>query len=124
MRISAERRDELLPDAAPSSPGGGRLLQQRGIDQPQVIEELKIGYAPGLCLSHGLKALGYLLCDLQQAGLVNADGLDTFSHRVVSLWRRTYMAVVLGRPRHTFPARRQRRTLCWDLVKHCPKSFS
>jgi DNA primase len=59
-------------------------LQQRGIQQPQVIEELAIGYAPGgRCLRQWLTSLGYLLGDLQQAGLVNAAGYDTFSHRVV-----------------------------------------
>jgi hypothetical protein len=59
-------------------------LLQRGIQQPQVIEELAIGYAPGgRCLRQWLTSLGYLPSDLQQAGLVNAAGYDTFSHRVV-----------------------------------------
>ena len=59
-------------------------LQQRGIQQPQVIEELAIGYARGgRCLRQWLTSLGDALGDLQQAGLVNAAGYDTFSHRVV-----------------------------------------
>ena len=64
-------------------PEAATYLQQRGIQQPQVIEELEIGYAPGRCLRHWLMTLGYALGDLQQAGLVNATGYDTFSHRVV-----------------------------------------
>jgi DNA primase len=64
-------------------PEAAAYLQQRGIDQPQVIEELEIGYAPGLCLRHWLMTLGYSLGDLQQAGLVNAAGHDTFCQRVV-----------------------------------------
>ena len=58
-------------------------LQQRGINQPQVIDELGIGYAPGRCLRHWLMTMGYSPADLQQAGLVNAEGYDTFSHRIV-----------------------------------------
>lgn len=64
-------------------PEAAAYLLQRGIQQPQVIEELEIGYAPGRCLRFWLSTLGYLLDDLQQAGLVNAAGYDTFSHRVV-----------------------------------------
>ena len=33
-------------------------LQQRGINQPQVIDELGIGYAPGHCLRHWLMTMG------------------------------------------------------------------
>jgi DNA primase len=58
-------------------------LQQRGINQPQVIDELGIGYAPGRCLRHWLMTMGYSPADLQQAGLVNAEGYDTLSHRIV-----------------------------------------
>jgi DNA primase len=58
-------------------------LQQRGIYQPQVSDELGIGYAPGRCLCHWLITMGYSLPDLQQAGLVNAEGYDTYSHRIV-----------------------------------------
>jgi DNA primase len=58
-------------------------LQQRGIVQPQILEELRIGYAPGRCLRHWLTTLGYSWNELQQAGLVNGSGMDTFSHRIV-----------------------------------------
>src|SRR5260370_5691792 len=50
-------------------------LQQRGIQQPQVIEDLGIGYAPGgRCLRQWLTTLGYLLGALQRVGLLNAAG--------------------------------------------------
>ena len=58
-------------------------LQQRGLHQCEVIEELRIGYAPGRCLRAWLTSLGYPLESLQQAGLVNAEGHDTYSHRIV-----------------------------------------
>jgi len=84
------RGGSLLTDAASfyrvqlhRHPEAAAYLQHRGIHQPEVIEELAIGYAPGRCLRHWLTTLGYSLSELQQAGLVNAAGLDTFSHRVV-----------------------------------------
>ena len=58
-------------------------LQQRGLHQSEVIEELRIGYAPGRCLRAWLTSLGYPLESLQQAGLVNAEGQDTYSHQIV-----------------------------------------
>jgi DNA primase len=58
-------------------------LQQRGLHQSEVIEELRIGYAPGRCLRAWLTSLGYPLESLQQAGLVNAEGQDAYSHRIV-----------------------------------------
>ena len=58
-------------------------LLQRGLHQAEVIEELRIGYAPGRCLRAWLTSLGYPLESLQQAGLVNAEGQDTYSHRIV-----------------------------------------
>ena len=49
-------------------------LLQRGLHQAEVIEELRIGYAPGRCLRAWLTSLGYSLESLQQAGLVNPEG--------------------------------------------------
>ena len=58
-------------------------LHQRGVRSPEVIEHMRIGYAPGGCLRGWLMQLGYSLAVLRQAGLVNATGYDTFSHRIV-----------------------------------------
>jgi len=60
-----------------------RYLQQRGICESEMIDDLEIGYAPGLCLRQWLMTLGYSLSELQRTGLVNATGHDTFSHRIV-----------------------------------------
>ena len=103
-------------------PEAAAYLQQRGIDQPQVIEELEIGYAPGLCLRHWLKALGYSLGDLQQAGLVNANGLDTFSHRVVfPLESNLYGRSIGNAAAHRFLPGAKGGLYAWDRVKHCPE---
>jgi DNA primase len=58
-------------------------LLRRGLHRADVIEELRIGYAPGRCLRAWLTSLGYSLESLQQAGLVNIEGYDTYSHRIV-----------------------------------------
>jgi DNA primase len=58
-------------------------LYQRGVREPELIEHMRIGYAPGGCLRAGLMQLGYSLQTLRQAGLVTASGYDAYSHRVV-----------------------------------------
>jgi DNA primase len=58
-------------------------LQQRGVNQPDVIEQLCIGYAPGRCLRGWLTSLGYSHESLRKAGLVNAQGQDSYSRRIV-----------------------------------------
>ena len=58
-------------------------LNQRGVRSPEVIENMRIGYAPGSCLRGWLTQLGYSLQALRQAGLVTAAGYDTYRHRVV-----------------------------------------
>jgi DNA primase len=64
-------------------PEATAYLAQRGVQQPEVIEQMRIGYAPGRCLRAWLISLGYPLCDLQQAGVVTREGLDTFARRIV-----------------------------------------
>ena len=50
-------------------------LYQRGVRSPELIEHMRIGYAPGGCLRGWLTQLGYPLQALRQAGLVTAAGL-------------------------------------------------
>jgi len=47
-------------------------LHQRGVRSPELIEHMRIGYAPGGCLRGWLMQLGYPLPTLRQAGLVTA----------------------------------------------------
>src|SRR5438552_2244419 len=58
-------------------------LYQRGVRSPEVIEHMRIGYAPGGCLRGWLTQLGYSVEALRQAGLVTASGYDSYRHRVV-----------------------------------------
>jgi DNA primase len=58
-------------------------LDQRGIHSWEVIEHMRIGYAPGGCLRSCLMQLGYPLSVMQRAGLVHAAGHDSYSRRIV-----------------------------------------
>src|SRR2546425_6436911 len=58
-------------------------LYQRGIRSPELIEHMRIGYAPGGCLRGWLTQLGYPLQALRQAGLVTTSGNDAYMHRDV-----------------------------------------
>jgi DNA primase len=58
-------------------------LHQRGIRSPELIEHMRIGYAPGGCLRGWLTQLGYPLSALRGAGLVTAVGYDAYKHRIV-----------------------------------------
>jgi DNA primase len=53
-------------------------LAARGIHDRSVIEEMRIGYAPGVCLRGYLTRLGYDRQALQQRGLTDERGRDTF----------------------------------------------
>jgi hypothetical protein len=58
-------------------------LAERGVRQPELVEQMRIGYAPGRCLRAWLMSIGYALRDLQQAGVVTLEGFDAFAHRIV-----------------------------------------
>jgi len=103
-------------------PEAAAYLQQRGIHQPEVIEEFAIGYAPGRCLRHWLITLGYSLGELQQAGLVNAAGLDSFSHRIVFPVQANLYARAIGNAAaHRFLPGGKGGLYGWERVKHCPE---
>jgi DNA primase len=58
-------------------------LHQRGIRSPELIEHMRIGYAPGGCLRGWLTQLGYPPSALRRAGLVTAADYDAYRHRIV-----------------------------------------
>lgn len=64
-------------------PEAVQYLEQRGLRHPAVIEELGIGYAPGGNLHHHLATQGYSFDLLLETGLINNQGRDTFSRRVI-----------------------------------------
>src|SRR5271167_3354456 len=62
-------------------PEARRYLQQRGLRDPALIKELRIGYAPGASLRRHLTAQGYSFDLLRRVGLLNSQGRDAFYGR-------------------------------------------
>lgn len=58
-------------------------LDQRGIRSPEVIEHMRIGYAPGRRLRSWLTQLGYPLSGPQRAGLITTAGYNSYIRRSV-----------------------------------------
>ena len=98
-------------------------LYQRGVRSPEVIEHMRIGYAPGGCLRGWLMQSGYPLQVLRQAGLVTASGYDSFRHRVVfplegNLYGRSLSAVA---PPHRFLPGLKGGLYSWDQARLYPE---
>jgi len=58
-------------------------LDQRGVRSSEIIEHMRLGYAPGGSLRSWLTQLGYPLALLRRAGLVNGAGYDSYIRRIV-----------------------------------------
>jgi len=67
-------------------------LQDRGLRSSELIEHMRIGYAPGGCLRGWLTRLGYPLPALRQAGLVSAVGYEPTCIASSSRWKAISMA--------------------------------
>jgi len=64
-------------------PEAAEYLNQRGLHDPGLIEELGIGYAAGGTLHRHLARRGHCFEQLLEAGLINGQGRDTFCRRVI-----------------------------------------
>ena len=64
-------------------PEATEYLQKRGLQDPDLITELRLGYAPGGNLRRHLADFGYSLDLLLRAGLINSQGRDTFCRRII-----------------------------------------
>lgn len=98
-------------------------LHQRGVHSPELIAQLRIGYAPGGCLRGWLMQLGYSRVALRQAGLVTAAGYDTFTHRIVfplegNLYGRSLSASALP---HRFLPGAKGGLYGWEQVRRYPE---
>jgi DNA primase len=98
-------------------------LDQRGIRSPELIEHMRIGYAPGGCLRGRLIDLGYSLSALRQAGLVTAAGYDTYVRRIVfpleaNLYGRSISA---SAPPHRFLPGTKGGLYGWEQARHVPE---
>ena len=98
-------------------------LHQRGVRSPELIEHMRIGYAPGGCLRGWLTQLGYSLHTLHQAGLVTTAGYDAYKHRLVfplegNLYGRSISATA---PPHRFLPGAKGGLYSWEHVCRYPK---
>src|SRR5262245_43551472 len=97
-------------------------LYERGIRSSDLIEHMRIGYAPGGCLRGWLTQLGYSLLALRQTGLVTAAGYDAYRHRVVfplegNLYGRSLSAAA---PPHRFLPGAKGGLYSWDQARLYP----
>ena len=98
-------------------------LCQRGVRSPELIEHMRIGYAPGGCLRGWLAQLGFPLQVLRQAGLVTGAGYDAYKHRIVfplesNLYGRSIAATA---PPHRFLPGSKGGLYSWDHVHRYPE---
>jgi DNA primase len=98
-------------------------LDQRGVHSSEVIEHMRIGYAPGACLRSWLTQLGYPLSVLRQAGLVNAAGYDSYIRRIVfpldgNLYGRSVRS---SSSPHLFMPGSKGGLYLWEHVRRCPE---
>jgi DNA primase len=97
-------------------------LCQRGICSPELIEHMRIGYAPGGCLRAWLTQLGYPLESLRQTGLVTGVGYDAYVRRIVfplesNLYGRSLSA---SAPPHRFLPGEKGGLYAWEQVRQYP----
>jgi len=98
-------------------------LYQRGVRSPELIEHMRIGYAPGGCLCGWLAQLGFPVETLRQAGLVTGAGYDAYIHRIVfpleaNLYGRSLSAAA---PAHRFLPGAKGGLYLWEQVQQCPE---
>lgn len=104
-----------------------RYLAQRGLRDPELIKELRIGYAPGGMLRRHLTAQGFSCDLLRRLGLLNPQGCDTFYRRVIFPCCRGGRVVNLyGRSitadfAHRFLPGSKGGLYAWEHVQQCPE---
>jgi DNA primase len=97
-------------------------LDQRGLHSPEVIEHMRIGYAPGGCLRGWLTQLGYPLSVLRSAGLVTEAGYDSCIRRIIfplksNLYGRSIRS---SAPAHRFLPGSKGGLYLWEQVRRYP----
>ena len=102
---------------------GVAYLEQRGLHTAEVVEHMRIGYAPGRCLRAWLQQLGYPLSALRQARLVDDSGYDAYTHRIVfplegNLYGRSILDSAAP---HRFLPGGKGGLYAWDQVRRCPE---
>jgi DNA primase len=97
-------------------------LDQRGVHSHEVIEHMRIGYAPGRGLRSWLMQLGYPSSALRQAGLITAAGYDSYIRCIIfplesNLYGRSIRSSALP---HRFMPGSKGGLYLWEQVRRCP----
>jgi len=98
-------------------------LYERGIRSSELIEHMRIGYAPGGCLRAWLTQLGYSLQTLCESGLVTAAGYDSYMRRIVfPLEENLYgRSLSTSAPPHRFLPGTKGGLYAWDQARQYPE---
>ena len=97
-------------------------LHQRGLRSPEVIEHLRIGFAPGGRLRAWLMQLGYSRSTLCRCGLITVNGYDTFSQRIVfPLEGNLYGRSIGEAAPHRFLPGGKGGLYGWQALRFCPR---
>jgi DNA primase catalytic core len=111
----------------PHYPEALLYLEQRGVRDAALIQQLRIGYASGGRLRRHLTAQGYSFDLLQRVGLLNSQGRDTFYRRVVfPCCLEGRIVNLYGRSlgdtfAHRFLPRPKGGLYAWEQVRQCPE---
>ena len=98
-------------------------LRSRGIEDREIVERMRIGYAPGGCLRAYLQDLGYARAAIVSSGLIDAQGRDRLWRAITFPMAET--ASMYGRHtdptagRHRFLARPKGGLYGWDRARCC-----
>jgi DNA primase len=102
-----------------------RYLHQRGLQDPVLIRELRIGYAPGASLRRYLTAQGHSFDLLRQLGLLNSQGSDALYQRIIFPLREgDHIVNLYGRSigtafAHRFLPGSKGGLYAWEQVRQC-----
>jgi DNA primase len=108
-----------------SYPEALSYLNKRGLQDPILIKDLHVGYAPGGSLRRHLTAQGYSFDLLRQSGLLNVNGSDAFYQRIVFPIRQgEHIVNLYGRSigaafAHRFLPGTKGGLYAWEKVRHC-----
>jgi DNA primase len=96
-------------------------LQSRGIRDPEIVERMRIGYAPGGCLRAYLHGLGYSRAAMVSSGLIDGQGRDRLWWAItfpIAETRSMYGRAIDPAPgRHRFLPRSKGGLYGWDRAR-------
>jgi DNA primase len=122
-----EQAAAFYQDQRDHYPEAFSYLGRRGLHDRALIGELEIGYAPGGSLRRHLTAQGYAFDQLQQSGLLNANGSDAFYQRIIFPLRQNEKIVnFYGRSigaafAHRFLPGTKGGLYAWEKIRHYPE---